>query len=232
MTASDDALFLTCAEALDAIAIDFNQYPPQTDLFLKLTPLVTHGRMQVCRDLRQSGIWIQERGRRRRRHLTARELGRTLLKRMAAEPPSPSRLAQVCTAVFETASTAGRYRRREGIWVDTGMRHFTCRQCGACCRSLGYHDGLTDADAALWQASDRTDILAWVRTYRRGGCVTGYRIWVPPGTDRVADICPWLENRKGQGRYVCRIHALKPDICRQYPGSRKHARLTGCPGFG
>ena len=32
-------------------------------------------------------------------------------------------------------------------------------------------------------------------------------------------------------RSVCTIQDVKPGICRQYPSSRKHAVMTGCPGF-
>jgi Fe-S-cluster containining protein len=33
-----------------------------------------------------------------------------------------------------------------------------------------------------------------------------------------------------RNRYRCTIHDIRPTICRQYPGSRKHARMTGCRG--
>jgi hypothetical protein len=32
--------------------------------------------------------------------------------------------------------------------------------------------------------------------------------------------------------YVCRIQVLKPEICRNYLLSKKHAAETRCPGFG
>ena len=228
---ASDALFLTVPQALEAIARDFRQYPPQTVLFLNLAPLVTAGDMMVSRDDRRSGLWLQERGR-RRRLLKPAQLGRLLVERLAVAPPNLETLAAVCAAVFGTEARAGRRDNREGVWVDTGMRRFTCRQCGDCCRSLDYHDGLTVKDVRYWQRLGRADILDWVRIYRQADRPTAYRIWVPPGSNRPAATCPWLEEKGGQGLFTCRIHAVKPGICRQYPGSRKHARLTGCPGFG
>jgi Fe-S-cluster containining protein len=43
--------------------------------------------------------------------------------------------------------------------------------------------------------------------------------------------CPWIFPEP-DGRTTCTIHELKPALCRDFPGSGKHARLTGCPGMG
>jgi Fe-S-cluster containining protein len=40
--------------------------------------------------------------------------------------------------------------------------------------------------------------------------------------------CPWLRKLPNQDKYICRIHDLKPEHCRAYPKSRKHALKTGC----
>ena len=226
------ATFLSCTEALTAVGQDFSQYPPQQSLYLKLVSMVATERVMVSLDSRHSGVWLQERGRRRRRLLSPRQLGAYLLERLSAHPISAERLAMICSLVFEVRATAGCCGGETGIWLETEMDRFVCRQCGLCCRSLNYHDGLTRNDIERWQSMGRSDLLAWVRTYRRQDRITGYRIWVPPGTDCVAGTCPWLNAEAGQGRWTCRIHELKPEICRQYPGSRKHARLTGCPAFG
>ena len=58
-----------------------------------------------------------------------------------------------------------------------------------------------------------------------------YNDWVDPETGIKTVGCPWLKRVPGSGRLECQIHEVKPDVCRQYPGSRKHARMTGCIGF-
>jgi Fe-S-cluster containining protein len=109
---------------------------------------------------------------------------------------------------------------------------FQCRQCGQCCLNLtdAFQACATEADIQRWEAAGREDILAWVETIAVGDeCV--YDIWVNPKTGEDARRCPWLRKIPRTDRYACRIHNLKPDHCRSYPTSRRHAEKTGCPGF-
>ena len=116
------------------------------------------------------------------------------------------------------------------VWVDTGMADFTCLRCGHCCRTLDYRDGCSVDDYRRWQALGREDILAWVGVVGQEGRIKAVRIWMEPGTNRYAEVCPWLGKTKDPKRFRCTIHEVRPMICRQYPGSRKHARMTGCRG--
>jgi Fe-S-cluster containining protein len=118
-----------------------------------------------------------------------------------------------------------------GICIETGMESFYCRQCGRCCRTLDYHSGITAEDVASWQESGRADILEWVGVTRSNCLVPVYRIWVTPGTNQLAEVCPFLKRQSSENRWLCRIHDVKPKICREYPVSRKHALKTGCRGF-
>ena len=43
--------------------------------------------------------------------------------------------------------------------------------------------------------------------------------------------CSWLRKLPNQDKYICRIHDVKPEHCRAYPKSKKHALKTGCRGF-
>jgi Fe-S-cluster containining protein len=52
-----------------------------------------------------------------------------------------------------------------------------------------------------------------------------------PGTREFAEACPFLQQKPAENRWICRIHNVKPQICRNYPVSRKHAVMTGCSGF-
>lgn len=109
---------------------------------------------------------------------------------------------------------------------------FRCRQCGHCCLNLS--DAIAtcaaEADVRRWEAAGRDDILAWVDPIAVGNAHV-YDIWINPKTGEDVRRCPWLRKVRGADRYVCRIHELKPEHCRQYPKSRRHAVGTGCPGF-
>ena len=109
---------------------------------------------------------------------------------------------------------------------------FLCCQCGHCCINVSgaFSACATDADIERWEVAGRDDILAWVDPIAIGDeCV--YDIWVNPETGEDVARCPWLRKMRGQESFVCRIHDLKPDHCRAYPTSRRHAEATGCPGF-
>ena len=152
------------------------------------------------------------------------------LKRL---PPDPEHLARICSQVFGVHACAGSGPEPDacpGIWIDTDMANFSCTQCGHCCRTLNYHDGCSVDDYQRWQDLGRSDILDWVGVVRQHGQVTACRIWLTPGTNDFAETCPWLTRSPDPNRYVCTIHDVRPTICRQYPGSRKHARMTGCRG--
>jgi Fe-S-cluster containining protein len=109
---------------------------------------------------------------------------------------------------------------------------FHCQQCGRCCLNLG--DAIatcaTEADIARWEAAGREDILAWVDPIALGH-ERVYDLWIDPETGEDVGRCPWLRKVRGAKRYVCRIHDLKPEHCRRYPRSRRHADEAGCPGY-
>jgi Fe-S-cluster containining protein len=225
-----ERLFLLPEEVLAAIREDFDQYPPQRHLFLSLCPLVL-GTGQVVDDIGRRGAWIRVGSRGKMMLIGYRELGDRIIQALATAPPASSQLAGLCRMIFHSRSTPGRRRGAEGIWIETGMEHFHCIQCGQCCKDVGYPKEATDEDLARWKADGRQDILAWVGMERSRGGQSAHRIWIEPGTNRPAESCPWLRRQAGTHRFECAIHDLKPDICRQYPGSRKHAEMTGCRGF-
>jgi len=233
---SQDRVFLSPEAALRAIRSDFNQYPPQTRLFLELCPLVLKTDRPVINDSRNNAIWIKTPAGRRQRmkKISPRELGEELLTTLASHRPESDELAGICSRVFNTAAYPGKDAScgRNGVWLETGMDTFACRQCGRCCSNLDYRFELTETDYRLWQKLGRTDILEWVAVFRRKGKILSYAIWVLPGTRNYAPACPWLEEIPGSEKSKCRIHSVKPQVCREYPGSRKHAQMTGCPAFG
>lgn len=233
--ASQDRVFLSSEDALRAIRSDFDQYPPQTRLFLELYPLITGSDRPVIKDSRNNDIWIGTPAGRKQRmqKISPRQLGDVLSKALAARKPGLKELTELCERVFHSRAYHGTDEtgRRAGIWLETGMEAFSCHQCGRCCCNLDYRFELTEADFRLWQKLGRTDILEWVAVFRRKGEIVSYAIWVTPGTRTFSTMCPWLEKKAGSEKWQCRIHTVKPQVCREYPASRKHAQMTGCPAF-
>jgi Fe-S-cluster containining protein len=227
-----DRIFMTRKEALAAIRADFHQYAPQTTLFLELFPLVFGERAVISGTPRDKHLWMAEGGG-KMVPISPRDLGLRICQELERTDPPLKVLAAVCRRVFRTTVQPGPSDRSNepGLWLHAGMAAFTCRQCGHCCRNLDYYDQLTEADCNRWKALGRTDILQKVRRIKRVDGTFVYRMWQRPGTGQPGNACPWLHKIPAQNRWECKIHDVRPGICRQYPGSRKHAEMTGCPGF-
>jgi Fe-S-cluster containining protein len=112
-------------------------------------------------------------------------------------------------------------------------KDFHCKQCGNCCLTLGdaFATCVTDEDIHLWEERGRDDILGWVDPIPMGGGQYVYDIWINPATGEDVQRCPWLRKLPNKDKYICRIHEVKPQHCREYPRSKKHAEKTGCSGF-
>ena len=89
----------------------------------------------------------------------------------------------------------------------------------------------TEEDIHLWEENGREDILKWVDPISIGDGHYVYDIWINPKTGDDVDRCPWLRKLPNQNKYICRIHDVKPNHCRNYPRSKEHAEKTGCLGF-
>jgi hypothetical protein len=228
-----ERLFLTIDETVAAIHGVFAQYASQVNLLSVIWPMVFGYGAYVLRDAHNRSIWAKTSVNAKLIRSSEYDLKKRIVDQLKRLPPEPEHLARICSRVFGAHATAGPGPEPDalpGIWIDTDMADFVCIQCGRCCRTLNYHDGCSVGDYQRWQALGRTDILDWVGTIRQHGQVTACRIWVTPGTNDFAETCPWLTLSFDQNRYVCAIHDVRPTICRQYPGSRKHARMTGCGG--
>lgn len=227
------SIFLTYDQALDAVCFDFRQYGPQVLLFAELVRVVSNGRMPVKKDNPKQGLWIGESGRRNMRWLAGSDLIDFMCRLVRNAGPDAAKIAAVCTRVFQSRAYAEIDPESgvEGIRVETGMEGHRCRQCGQCCRYLDYHKEVTADDVARWEKLGRSDILEWVGRSKNKNGEPVYQIWINPGTRQLAEKCPFLRQMPAQNRWICEIHAVKPAICRNYPVSVKHARMTGCPGF-
>ena len=111
-------------------------------------------------------------------------------------------------------------------------KDFKCKQCGNCCLNLGdaFQTCASEADVRSWEDEGRDDVPQWVDPIVFGDQFV-YDIWINPKTGDDVDHCPWLRKLRGKDKYICRIHDVKPEHCRNYPISKKHAEETGCAGF-
>ncbi len=201
--------FLTSAQAVDAIASDFGQYGRQPGLFSKISPLILGG------DAPPGSAGDEA-------------AGFYLVHMLETKGVDAETLARICALVFETAVLAEDQNGIPGIRIQDQMDEFNCTRCGNCCRGLEHV--CDPMDVASWERSDRADILSWVKKEEtaRG---TQYRIWIDPRTGNPAAACPFLSRQPGTPLFFCAVQGAKPLVCREYPFTRKHARLTGCPGF-
>ncbi len=227
------SIFLTLEQARDAICRDFRQYDPQILLFCGMARLLFNGDVVVRKDTLKNGVWVSRANDENMRWMDGAQLADYLCESIALMDLKPDLVAAMCARVFQTRVfvTVGPETGGEGVRIETGMEDYTCRQCGRCCTSLDYHDAVTAQDVEKWQVLGRTDILERVGVYPRPGGKTTYRIWMVPGKNQLEKVCPFLTKRSSENRWVCSIHDIKPAICREYPVSRKHAIMTGCPGF-
>lgn len=228
-----DSICLSFEQALDAVCVDFRRYDPQIVLLCQIISLVSSGSVVVKREGEKNGAWITMQGRPNMKWMEGPELVDYACAAVKGVGPDSELVPSICARVFHTRALAERDSKtgQMGVRIETGMEDFSCRQCGRCCTALDYHNELTEEDVALWKKLGRTDILQWVRTVDQEGQKRGYRIWTVPGTTHLADTCPFLKKIPSENRWECVIHDVKPAICRQYPLSKKHGLMTGCPGF-
>lgn len=220
---------MTFRQALDAVCTDLRQYPPQILLICEIVRVVS-GNAFVEGDTVKKGIWIA--GGQNVRWLDGPDLIEYVCDTIRRADPDFESLAAICARVFQSRAFPDVSEGRPGIWLETGMEDFHCRQCGQCCQALDYHNELAEEDVARWRELGRTDILDWVGVFKTAAGEKTYRIWMTPGTMQLAETCPFLKKRPSENLWDCRIHDVKPGICSQYPVTRKHGIMTGCPGFG
>jgi len=227
------SIFLTPEQALDAICRDFRQYDPQILLFCEVARLIFNDDIIVRKDTLKNGAWISRTGDESMRWMDGPKLVEYLCESLTLVNVNPKLLAAICARVFQARvfPAVDPKTGHRGMRIETNMESYTCRQCGRCCTSLDYHDAVTSQDVEKWRELGRSDILEQVGVYQRQGRKTTYRIWMIPGKNQLAKPCPFLKKIPSENRRICAIHDIKPAICRQYPVSRKHALMTGCPGF-
>lgn len=99
--------------------------------------------------------------------------------------------------------------------MEGRQKAFECRKCGACCRVPGYVR-ITDADAvAIAEALGMTPEDFVNRWTELSPSRTGLVLKSPPEAP-----CPFLT-----AEALCRIHAARPQQCRDYPARWRSAEI-------
>jgi len=228
----NEKIFLSPKQVLNAIRIDFKQYDSQFDLFQELCPIITDNRNIVIKDGKNACMLITRGRKSEVRRMNVHDLGDYLFTTLNEKTYPLSIIADICSKAFQIKTVVGQKDKdgSKGIWIETEMAHFKCRQCGNCCRKLEYRNDCTEEDYRRWEALGRKDIIEKVMIIQSGTRMPVYKIWKEPGTSRLYPECPWLIPSVSKGRYECQIQDVKPEFCRQYPLTRKHAVMTGCKG--
>jgi Fe-S-cluster containining protein len=231
--AGEEKIFLTHTQAINAIRIDFHQYGSQFDLFQELCPIISDNKMIVSKDGSNNCVLITRGRKSKVRRMKTHDIGDYLFNILSEKSYPLSVIAVICSKVFLTEARVGTDTSSDtdGIWIENEMAHFKCRHCGNCCQNLKYHNACSEKDYRKWKALDRKDILEKVIIVKSNSQTPQYKIWREPGTSRFYPKCPWLQPSGFNDRYECRIHDVKPEYCRQYPLTRKHAMMTGCKGI-
>ncbi|MDA8137194.1 MAG: YkgJ family cysteine cluster protein [Desulfobacteraceae bacterium] len=227
------SLSLSMAQAMKAICMDFKAYDPQPMLFCEVLRTMPGDMVTYKRGPGQNGLWVSNAQQPRLRWLEGPQLVEFMCAAVCQRSWEPDQLAALCRLVFQTHCRAEicTENGEAAIWIQTDLTGFHCQQCGRCCTHLDYHDEITSQDVQRISDMGREDVLKWIGTAKGASGENVYRIWVIPGTNRFAHPCPFLGNGSSSDKKICTIHDIKPQICRQYPLSRKHALMTGCPGF-
>jgi Fe-S-cluster containining protein len=228
-----NSIHLTSQQAVEAVCRDLRQYEPQVLLLCEILRVLGGPEATVKRDAAGEGVWLSSVGHPYPHWFNNADLPEHVCKLLDRAAHDPDKLVAICSRVFQTRvqmvpDHQGGHTEFE---IDTGMEGFACRQCGQCCIDLDYRNELTAEDVDRWKKAGRDDILKWIGTARHPDGRGSYQIWVIPGTNRFAESCPFLEFQSTCNRWTCRIHDIKPAICRNYPVSRKHGLMTGCRGF-
>jgi len=87
-----------------------------------------------------------------------------------------------------------------------------CNQCGKCCLKYNGDDWLgsaSEADMLFWLMR-KPEVLEYVDDALRN-------LWTSPVTGRKMQRCPWLRKLPNQEKFTCRIHNVRPEVCRDYP---------------
>ena len=114
------------------------------------------------------------------------------------------------------------------------LDNFNCTGCGKCCTYGPYMKTLSadEEDIQRWEDADRYDILDTAHIFDWGDDKPRLAdLWMDPetGDESTSDVCPWVK-KVGADNWHCTIHEVRPNVCRNYPISKKQRDEFECPG--
>lgn len=223
--------FLTFLQAIEEILSDFRSDREQYDLFGGVYTFIVGGKATPGKKkcppvgIKYPGIWYQPINSKERIFYNSHDFDDLLTQAFSLKELSGEDIITLYKMVMGVNAYMGiGPGSKAGLWVDTEMEKFKCIQCGHCCLNLSdaYCASADARDMIRWEEEDRWDILDHI--------VWG-DLWISPNTGEELNRCPWLRKLPNKNKYNCRIHDTKPQHCRNYPKSKKHALRTGCKGF-
>ena len=235
--------FLSSENAIKEVFLDLIHPEKwyQLALFAKVYGFLTNGNARPGSkrferpDRDEKGIWFKAKKGKSKKFIRAfdfKEAAIDLIPKVLAKTDEIAKAYE--WTMWVKASPGKGADGKIGIWVETEMEKFHCVQCGNCCLNLSdaFSTTVDMAEINRWRYENRWDILDWVDIFNLDGEDAFGDIWISPSTGENVHRCPWLRKLPLQNKYKCRIHDTKPEICRNYPKSKKHALTTGCKGFG
>ena len=95
-----DSIFLTMAQAVEAVCLDFRQYEAQVLLFSEILGLLSKTGIIAKRERGQNAIWIRTGGARKMRLYEGTDLIDTLCELLFNSRPDPLLMSSICRRVF------------------------------------------------------------------------------------------------------------------------------------
>ena len=174
----------------------------------------------------RDGLWIKYQG--SEKFYYGNDLVELFLDLLSSKPAQT--VSEVFSGIEWVEASVAKHPKTgvAGLLVETEMEKFKCIQCGHCCLNLSdaYQTSVPESDIKRWKREQRFDILEWVGPFEGMD-----EIWISPKTGEYVIRCPWLRKLPNQEKYICRIHETKPEKCRDFPKSKRHALDNGCKGF-
>ena len=104
--ADHDRLFFSTGEALRAVRLALSRYSSQINLISVIWPLVYGCHAYIMPDPNRRHLWAKTSEGAKLVSGSEDDMKQLILDRLQKSPPSPRRLAQICSQVFGTATRA------------------------------------------------------------------------------------------------------------------------------
>lgn len=102
---------------------------------------------------------------------------------------------------------------------------YECKQCGQCCKIFkgGFNFYPSKKDLECWEES-----APWLLRYVKK--IDGvYKAFFDPETGKLFEKCHFL--KKDNEKYFCKIHDVKPSVCRDTYLDKRTAEHINCKAF-